>query len=115
VYAEALPALDAAGARRTVQRWLHRLLPDAARLQGALRTAVIERSEPQPIERLFPVGLSPPEAVRCRRWKNPDATYRLVTGLAFLVEGAVALSLTATGLLAEAQQRFDGMLGTSRI
>lgn len=114
-YEARFPALGGAGAPRTVQRWLQRLLPDAARLGGALRTAVIERSEPQPIERLFPGGLSPPEAIRRRRWKDSDGTYRLATGLAFLVEGALVLSISATALLAEAQQRFDGTLGTSRI
>lgn len=114
-YDERFPCLEGAGALRTVQRWLHRLLPAAARLAGALRTAVIERSEPQPIERLFPGGLSPPEAIRRRRWKDSDATYRLATGLAFLVEGAVALSISATALLAEAQQGLNGTLGTLRI
>ena len=111
-YDERFRSLGVAGARRSVQRWLHRLLPAAATLVGALRTAVIERSEPQPIERLFPGGLSPPEAIRRRRWKDSDATYRLATGLAFLVEGAAALSISATALLAEAQQRIDGTLGT---
>lgn len=105
---------EKAGTRRTVQRWLHRLLPDATRLQGALRTAVIERSEPQPIEKLFPGGLSPPEVIRCRRWKDPDATYRLATALAFLVHGAAALSTSVTVLLAEAQKGLDGPLGTPK-
>lgn len=114
VYEERLPALDAAGSRRSVQRWLHRLLPDADRVQGALRTAVVERSEPQPIERLFPGGVSPPGAVRRRRWKNPEATYRLATGLAFLVQGADALSTSVTVLLAEARKGLDGPLGISR-
>lgn len=105
---------ERAGSPRTMQRWLHRLLPDAVHLQGALRTAVIERSEPHPIEQLFPGGVSPPEAIRCRRWKDPVATYRLATALAFLVHGAVALSTSVTVLLAEAQKGLDGTLGTSR-
>ncbi len=114
VYDEGRPALEAVGSRRTLQRWLHRLLPDAARVQGALRTAVIERSEPQPVERLFPGGVSPPVAIRCRRWKDPEAVYRLAIGLVFLVEGAVALSTSATVLLAEALKRLDGPLGIPR-
>jgi hypothetical protein len=105
VYQESQPALEEAGSRRTVQRWLHRLLPDAAQVQGALRTAVIERSEPQPVERLFPGGVSPPVAIRCRRWKDPEAVYRLATGLVFLVEGAVARSISATVLLAAGPSR----------
>ena len=100
--------------RRTVHRWLHRLLPDAERVQGALRTAAIECSEPQPIERLFPGGLSPPEAIRCRRWKDRSKTYLLAMGLAFLAHGADALNVSATVLLAVAQQGIDGPLGTSR-
>ena len=40
--------------------------------------------------------------------------YRLATGLAFLVEGAMVLSTSATVLLAEAQTRLDGPLGTLR-
>jgi len=103
--------LDDHGCRRTVQRWLHRLLPDGVRLQQVLRTAVIERFEPQPVEMLFPRGLSPPGAVRCRRWKDPDATYSLATGLAFLFDGARALAISATVLLAEAHRRLDGPLG----
>lgn len=114
VYEERVAALDAVGSRRSVQRWLACLLPDAARAEGALRTAVIERSEPQPVERLFPGGLSPPAAIRCRRWKDPGAAYRLATGLAYLVDGAVALLTSATVLLAEAQSRLDGPLGTPR-
>ena len=114
VYDERVAALEDIGSRRTVQRWLHRIRPDATRLQGALRTAVIERSEPQPIEELFPGGLSPPEVIRRRRWKDPDETYRLATALAFLVDGAVALSTSVTVLLAEAQKGLDGPLGTSR-
>ena len=107
-------ALEGVAGRRTVHRWLHRLLPDAARVQGALRTAVVERSEPQPVERLFPGGLSPPVAVRRRRWKEPEATYRLVTGLAFLANGADALTTSATTLLAEAHLGDAGTLGTLR-
>jgi hypothetical protein len=114
VYDEVPPVLDAPGCRRTVQRWHQRLFPDAARVQGALRTAVVERSEPQPVERLFPGGLSPPVAIRRRRWKDPEATYRLAMGLAFLVHGAAALSTSATVLLAEAQTRLDGPLGIPR-
>ena len=99
---------------RTIFRWFHRLLPDAATVQGALRTAAVERCEPQPIERLFPGGLSPPEAVRRRRWKDPEGAYRLATGLAFLVDGADALGISATVLLAEAHKGLDGTLGSSR-
>lgn len=113
-YEERIPALEAVSCARTVQRWLRRLLPDTGRLESALRTATIERSEPHPIENLFPGGLSPPGAGRRRRWKDPEAIYRLQTGLAYLVDGAVALSTSVTVLLAEAHRRLDGPLGTPR-
>jgi hypothetical protein len=109
-YDELDPALEARGSRRTVQRWLHALLPDAVRLQQALRTAVVERFEPQPVERLFPGGLSPPDGIRRRRWKDPDKTYALATGLVFLIRGAEAGASSATVLLAEARRRLDGPL-----
>jgi hypothetical protein len=114
LYDEVVPALEGHGCRRTVQRWFQRLLPAGMAVQQALRTAVVERSEPQPVERLFPGGLSPPAAIRRRRWKDPDATYSLATGLAFLFDGARALSTSATALLAEAQQGLDGTLGILR-
>lgn len=113
-YADRPVTLGPLGCRRSVQRWQRRLSHDAAPLQGALRTAVVERTEPQPVEKLFPGGLSPPEAVRRRRWKDPEATYQLATGLAFLVRGAEALSTSTTVLLAEAHRRLDGLLGTTR-
>lgn len=106
-----VPALADRPSRRTVQRWLRRLPPDGVVLQQALRTAVIERFEPQPVEMLFPGGLSPPGAVRCRRWKNPDTVYSLTLALAFLFEGAVALPTRLPILLAEAHRRLDGPLG----
>lgn len=97
-------------ARRTLARWRSLLASNADRLQGALRTAVIERSEPQPFESLFPSGLSPPGDVRRRRWKDDDALYRLVGALTFLVRGAEALATSVTVLLAEARRRHDAPL-----
>lgn len=96
-----------------MQRWLARVAPHGERLQGVLRTAVLERSEPRPMEGLFPGGLSPPDGIRRRRWKDPRATYRLATALAFLVHGAAALSISTTVLLAEAHRRLDGPLHIS--
>lgn len=109
-YDEVVPALEAHGSRRTVQRWLQALLPDAVALQQALRTAVIERFEPQPLERLFPGGLSPPDGIRRRRWKDPEKMYALASGLVFLVRGAEVGASAATVLLAEARRRLDGPL-----
>ena len=109
-YDEVVDDLERVGARRTVQRWLRGLVPGALRLQQALRTAVIERLEPRSVEELFPGGVSPPWSLGCRRWKAPEGVYSLATGLTFLFAGAVALSTTATVLLAEAHRRLDGQM-----
>lgn len=109
-YDEVVDDLEQVGARRTVQRWLRGLAPSALRLQQALRTAVIERLEPRPVEDLFPGGVSPPWSVGCRRWKAPEGVYSLATALTFLFAGALALRTTATVLLAEAHRRLDGPL-----
>lgn len=106
-YDEVHPALEAVGSRRTVQRWVARLCPEADRWQGALRIAVIERFEPRPVERMFPSGLSPPASLRCRRWQKPQAIYSLWTGLSFLVRGSVAMNCSITALLVEAQRRLE--------
>jgi len=95
------------GAPRTLQRWLRRLLRRGVAWQQALRTAAVERLEPRPLERLFPGGLSPPEAVRRRRWKEPDAAYFIATACAFLVDVAAATGTSMTTLLAEARRRLE--------
>jgi hypothetical protein len=90
---------------RTVQRWLRRALPNAMATQQALRLAVIERSEPRPVERLFRGGLSPPESLRRRRWKSPTAVSTLWTGIAIALIGAIELDIATPHLLAEARGR----------
>ena len=110
VYDERVAAIARHGCRRTVQRWVRRIHPCGPRLQQALRTAVIERLEPQPFEKLFPGGLSPPGAIRRRRWKDPALVYSLATALAFLVDGATALRIPLPALLAEALRRLDGLI-----
>ena len=92
---------------RTVQRWLTRALPHAMGIQQAIRLAVIERSEPRPVETLFPGGLSPPEALLRRRWRDPPALDKLWRALALLMGGALGLSVPAAVLLAEARGRWD--------
>lgn len=44
-------------------RWLRRALPVAAATQHALRHAIIERSEPRPVEMPFLRGLAPPTSL----------------------------------------------------
>lgn len=93
--------------RRTVQRWLHRARPRALAFQSAVRHALIERSEPRPLETLFPVGLSPPGALSRRRWKDPPAVAALWRALSMLFVGAQKLGIGAAPLLAEARGRHD--------
>lgn len=93
--------------RRTVQRWLHRALPRALAFQSAVRHTLIERSEPRPLETLFPVGLPPPGALLRRRWRDPPAVEAIWRGIAMLFVGAERLSVCAATLLAEARGRHD--------
>lgn len=88
---------------RTKQRWLERALPHADETATALRRAVIERSEPRPMESHIGGGLSPPEDRR--RWADPRAVGVLRSGLSLLLEGAVALDVHVSLLLAEAHGR----------
>lgn len=98
------PALDAlveSPSGRTVQRWLRRALIHADETATALRRAVIERSEPRPMENYVGGGLSPPHG----RWGSSSAVWPLHSGLTLLYEGAVALDVHVSLLLAEARGR----------
>lgn len=98
------PVLEALAERpspRTVQRWLARALPHADETATALRRAVIERSEPRPMEHFVGGGRSPPQ----RRWGDPGAVSTLHSGLSLLYEGSAALDVHVTLLLAEARGR----------
>ena len=96
-----LDALSGAPSRRTVQRWLRRALPHADETATALRRAVIERSEPRPMESHVGGGLSPPHG----RWGSSSAVWPLHSGLSLLYEGALALDVNVSLLLAEARGR----------
>ncbi|MBI4933412.1 MAG: hypothetical protein HY828_06005 [Actinobacteria bacterium] len=95
---------------RTVQRWLLRAQRYAMEIQQAIRLAVIERSEPRPVETLFPGGLSPPDHLVRRRWRDPPALDKLWRALALLMSGARGLCVPAAVLLAEARGRWDETL-----
>lgn len=97
----ATAALSSTPSARTVQRWLRRALPHADETATALRRAVIERSEPRPMESYVGGGLSPP----ARRWGEPSAVITLRSALSLLHEGAVALDVHVSFLLAEARGR----------
>jgi hypothetical protein len=103
--AEVSHALDNHACSRTVQRWLRRLCGRALEIQQAIRNALIERCEPRPVEHLFPKGLSPPESLSQRRWREPESVATLHRALTMLFVGAVELSIPTTVLLAEARGR----------
>ena len=104
-YEEPGPVAGLGGSRRTVQRWLRRALPLATNTLQAMRRAVIERSEPRPIEQLFPRGLPPPKSLRRRPWRDPASVSSLWQALALLLGGAGALNVSPPVLLAEARGR----------
>lgn len=92
----------------TVTRWLHRAAARALEIEQAIRRAVIERSEPRPVELLFPGGLSPPEELLRRRWRcDPSEIGSLWRAFAFLFGAAIQLSIPAACLLAEARGRMS--------
>lgn len=102
---EVLDDLEQHPSPRTRQRWLRRALPLAMDTHQALRWALGERCEPQPVEMLFPSGLSPPEEVRRRPWKDLPPVAVLWQAFALVVCGAVALETAVAILLAEARGR----------
>jgi hypothetical protein len=104
---EVVPELETHGGFRTVQRWLGRAVARAGEVLHYIRLAVIERSEPRPVEHLFPSGLDPPESLSRRRWRWPKEIRELWQALAWLFGGAIALSTPASLLLAEARGRMS--------
>ena len=101
----AAPGLEQLRSRRTLQRWVRRSAPRTLESQQAIRLAIIERSEPRPMERLFPAGVSPPEQLVLRPWRDPQATGILWRGLAMFFTAAVRLTIAEPVLLAEARRR----------
>ena len=100
-----LDVLEGSVTRRTLMRWLPRASARAEESQQAMRLAVIERSEPRPVEKLFEGGLSPPDSLVQRNWRDPQAVTILWRGLTMLITGAVKLKVPAAILLAEARGR----------
>lgn len=105
--------LGTCGNARTLQRWLHRLLPQALQWQQAIRLAVIERCEPRPFEQLFPGGVPPPDGLLRRHWRDSPTVASLWRALALLFGGAIALSAPAIALLAEARGRWEMPISTT--
>lgn len=93
---------------RTLGRWLQRAVSRAEQLEQAIRRALIERSEPRPVEHLFPTGLSPPQALLGRHWRHDRSEIAaLHRALAFLFGGATQLLVPVPCLLAEARGRMN--------
>jgi hypothetical protein len=90
---------------RSVQRWLGRATDHADEIQQRVRSALLERCEPRPIEKLFPRGLSPPDGLTRRRWQAHQPVARLWRALAILFVGATSLEIPTAALLAEARGR----------
>lgn len=107
-YAEFRPELQDCGSRRSLQRWLRKLLPSAMDIQQAIRLAVIKRCEPRPLERIFPGGLDPPLRVDRKRWQDGSLVGSLWTALAMLFGTSSDMKLHVATLLAEARRRCEG-------
>ncbi len=98
---------ESCASRRTSQRWLHKLSPDALKIQQALRRAVVERSEPRPVEILFRGGLPPPKDLLRHPWKDPPSVAALWRAFAILLRGALGLDVPVALLLTEARGRWS--------
>jgi hypothetical protein len=91
--------------RRTVQRWMARLLPDALGWQVAIRDVAADHLVPSTLEEMFPTGVSPPGTVA--RWRRrPAQAEELSRGLVMLNECAPPCSIAWSALLVEARRRF---------
>lgn len=101
------PDLDRCCSERTLQRWLDRACARALEVQQAIREALIQRSEPRPVETLFPGGLSPPEGLTRRHWMQPSLVVILWRAFAMLLGGSFELDVPAALLLAEARRRWS--------
>jgi hypothetical protein len=112
-YEEVVPALLKHGCERTIQRWLKRIGPSVLAFEQAVVQAAIERSEPRPVEQLFPGGLSPPDTLMRRHWLDPARTSTLWQGLAWTFGGAIKLGVSTTALLAEVRRRTPDLTLTS--
>jgi len=89
---------------RTVARHLRSAKALAVETQQAIREVLIRKTEPRPVEDLFPGGLDPPVSLRRKQNKEPDSAGTLWRALFMLRQGAQSLSIDPRTLLAWAQQ-----------
>lgn len=97
--------------RRTAQRWLKRLRPNALCWQHAIRLAVIDRLAPRPLEEFLPTGGIPPPEGRQRRLHAE--VLRLSRGLWLLEKAAQELLIPVNTLLVEARRRLTPTMPTN--
>lgn len=93
--------------RRTLQRWLRRLRPDAQRWLVAIRLALLERIAPRPLEEILPTaGIPPPGG--CARFSlgSVNEVSQLQCGIRLAQEGARLLHIPVRTLLVEARWRW---------
>ncbi len=89
---------------RTVARHLSLAKALAVETQQAIREVLIRKTEPRPVEELFPGGLDPPESLRRKQSTEPDTASTLWRALYMLRQGAQALPIDPRALLAWANQ-----------
>jgi len=92
-------------ARRTVQRWLARLLAEAAAWQAVLRAELMDRLAPRVLDEVFPGGLDPPRGVARLQRQTADQGEVFTRAVAMLRRAAPLLKLTQATLLCAAHRR----------
>lgn len=94
--------------RRTVQRWLARLLEEALDWQVAIRSAVVDQLAPRLIDEQNPAGGIPPPG-GISRWKAEvvPRVRQLTTGITLLRSRNMPHPSIQLSVLAEARRRFE--------
>ncbi len=101
-------------ARRTLQRWMRLLRPDAQTWMQAIRLAAIDLTSPRPLDEIVPVeGIPPPGQGARRRTQSPSQDSHLAEGIGILNEVARQESIEIRTVLAEAKARWPGSSPTS--
>lgn len=97
--------LSECGSDGSVRRWLNRAQAESEAIEQAIRYMVIKKIEPRPFELLFPEGLSPPEFLVSKRWKNLKSITALWCAYTMLLVTARELGEPVSVLLAEARRK----------
>lgn len=89
---------------RTVVRWRQRASAKAAQTEEAIRKAVEERAGLEPAKSHLGRGLSPPEWLLRRPWREPEQVTGLWRGIQLLLTAQRTLSVTCAEILAQARR-----------